>query len=408
MKLNQKQIQVLNQPKARINVYDGSVRSGKTTIANVIWLNYCRHYKGKAPLLMFGKTERTLYRNVISNLEPIATKTGDGEYSIFDKKVHVVGANDERAYKKIAGGTYGGVLGDEWTLAPKSFTDMLFSRLSVKGAEAHLTTNPESPFHYVKTDYIDRKETISLNHYHFLLDDNPILPEEYVNHVKSLYTGLFYKRYILGQWVAAEGAVYDMLDIDRHVVRHRDIDHKNLIRFYVGVDYGTSNATVFILLGQHKNGEFYVIDEYKHSGREKQSKSDQQYVADFKKWIDKRNIDGIYIDPSAKSFIVALNNAGVKRIYKANNAVVDGIRNVGSLLSNDLLYFSDNCTETIKGLSSYYWDSKAQEKGDDKPLKENDHEADALRYPIHSTFPKWKWILQHRTETIDRLEGAVL
>lgn len=406
MKLTPKQIRVLRQPKTRINVFDGSVRSGKTTLANIEWLRYIRDYKSKAPLLMFGKTERTLYRNVISQLEPIAQRSGDGEYEIFGKKVHVCGANDERAYKKIAGTTYGGVYGDEWSLAPKSFTDMLFTRLSVKGAKGFFTTNPESPHHFIKKDYIDRAGKIDLSYFHFKLDDNTFLDPAYVSHVKALYSGLFYKRYILGMWVSAEGAIYDMFDEERHVMPHKEIDHSNIIRYYIGTDYGTSNATSFLLLGQHKNGEFYASREYYHSGRESQSKTDSQYVEAHRDWIGKLYYNGHYIDPSAKSFIIALKDAGFERIYKANNDVLNGIRNVASLLSNDLLFFSDRCEKTIESISNYSWDPKAQKKGEDKPLKEEDHPADALRYPIHSTHHKWKGILQHRTETRDRLEGA--
>lgn len=388
--LSQKQKDFLFGERAWINVLHGSVRSSKTTVANLAWLKYISEYTSNEPLLMFGKTERTLKRNVlnpIGDLLGTEISTGSGEFELWGKQIHLVGANDERAVAKIQGPTYGGCYGDEWTLAPRSFTNMLFTRLSVEGAQAFLTCNPEGPYHYCKKDYLDNKN-IDLLDWHFTLDDNIHLPESYVENLKRTYTGLFYKRFILGLWVKAEGAVYDMFDEKAHVVK--DIDYSNIVRYWVGIDYGTVNPTVFYLLGQHKDGAVYVMREYRWDSKEKgRQKTDSQYADDFVGWIAKAKYSAIYVDPSAVSFALALRNIGVKKVHKADNTVIDGIRNVSTLLSNDLLKIHSSCEGLIKEMSSYVWDETAAERGEDKPIKDSDHGPDAIRYVIRMIFSRY-------------------
>ena len=403
--LSEKQKDFVFGEKAWINVLYGSVRSSKTVAANMAWLDFIANYRHKEPLLMFGKTERTLRRNVI---DPIAASlgkhisTGSGEFELWGTRIHTVGANDERAVDKIQGPTYGGAYGDEWVLAPQSFSNMLFTRLSVPGARAFLTCNPGSPYHYVKTDYLDNPR-LNLKSWHFTLDDNLHLSEDYVDNLKRTYTGLFYKRYILGQWVVAEGAVYDMFDDRIHVV----YELPRMKRYFVGVDYGTNNPTVFVLIGQSMDNKFYICREYYHDGGNSRQKTDSEYVKDLKGFLPKQ-YENVVIDPSAKSFIVACQRAGVRSIRQADNAVLDGIRSVSSLLHNNLLFCHKSCTNVIREFQSYSWDIKAQERGEDKPMKESDHALDGLRYAFHTNYRFWKGILDHKAQTIDRLEGARL
>lgn len=393
-----KQLASIVESDARLNLWHGSVRSGKTVASVIRWLDYVR----QAPpgdLLMTGKTQTTLKRNVLLPMselmgcdytEGLSTK----QISILGRRVYVEGANDERSMGKIQGMTLAGHYGDEITLWPESYWKMSLSRISVEGAKFFGTMNPEGPYHYIKQDYIDRQDELDIKTFHLTISDNPHLSPAYVESLKKEYTGLWRRRYIDGLWVKAEGAIYDMFEDNpgqsgSHTVSKDNVDYSNIIRYWVGVDYGTVNPTVFLLLGQHKDGTIYVLKEYRwDSKRQGRQKTDSQYASDFKRWIGKINYSNVYIDPSAVSFALELRNQGVKRVHKADNTVLDGIRNVSTLLSNGLLKIvKEECPGLIKEMSGYVWDEKAAERGEDKPMKVDDHGPDALRYPVRMIFP---------------------
>lgn len=392
-----KQARSIGQADARINLWDGAVRSSKTVGANYAWMwlvaNSVRDNR-PGDLLMVGKTERTLRRNILDPMKDflghrMTIRSGVGEASMFGRRIHLVGANDERAEGKIRGGTYLASYVDEATLIPESFWQMLMSRLSLKGAQVFATTNPDGPYHWLKTNYIDRLEELNMRRFQFSLEDNVHLDPEYVENLKKEYTGLWYKRYILGLWVLAAGAVYDMWDEEKHVKTWESILKKHPEikphRHVIDVDYGTSNATTF----SHKifyilNGQPHVhtLKEYYHDGREKGQKTDAQYMDDLVDFME--GIPGkpkVIIDPSAASFRVEGLQRGLY-MKEAKNDVIDGIRTVSTLLGSGRYSVEPTCIETLKGYGSYVWDEKAQKRGEDKPLKQNDHTCDRDRYGI--------------------------
>lgn len=384
-----KQLDVIANSTARINVLDGSVRSGKTIASLVAWIMFV----SEAPLgelLMVGKTERTLKRNILDVLEQIVGSRyfkynlGAGEATLFGRRIYLVGANDLRSEGKIRGLTLAGAYGDEIALWPESFFTMLLSRLSVPGARFIGTTNPDSPYHWLKTNYLDRAGELGLRRWHFLLEDNSNLDPDYVGALKKEYVGLWYKRFILGLWVQAEGAVYDMWDDAIHAV---DEVPSQFTRYYVGVDYGTSNPTVFLLVGQHED-KFYVIDEYYWDSAEQgRQKTDAEYSRDLQEFIKGRYPQAIIIDPSAASFITQLRRDGVRMIRHANNSVLDGIRTVAAFLPQKRLFvYRKRCSNLLREFTAYVWDPQAQKRGEDRPLKQNDHALDALRYVVHTVF----------------------
>jgi PBSX family phage terminase large subunit len=382
--LSAKQLNSVTKSTARINIWEGSVRSGKTIASIIRWVEYIKTGP-QGDLLMVGKTERTLKRNILDVIEDIVGSKnfrynrGLGEVYIFGRKVYIVGANDERSEGKIRGMTLAGAYGDELTLWPESFFKMLLSRLSVKGAKLFGTTNPDSPYHWLKTEYIDN-ENINIKTFHFELDDNLALDPEYVIELKKEYTGLWYKRFIQGLWVLAEGTVYDMFDEGKHVTSKIP----ECERYWVAIDYGTNNPTVFLLQGQ-KNGVYYTLQEYYYdSSKTGHQKTDAEYASDLKKFIGNKYITNIIVDPSAASFIAQLKKDGFYNVRKANNDVLDGIRHVSTLLSNGKYFIHESCKNLIKEKASYVWDAKAQQRGEDKPLKQNDHASDAERYGIMS------------------------
>ena len=193
-----------------------------------------------------------------------------------------------------------------------------------------------------------------------------------------MYSGVFYKRYILGLWVVAEGIIYDMFHEERHIIKSL----KGLVfrDYYVSCDYGTQNATVFLLWSKEASGKWICLKEYYYSGRdEEQQKTDTEYADDLEEWLNAINPRKIIIDPSAASFIAELKKRGF-RIKKAKNDVLDGIRYVSSLLNKDKIGIYHECKNTILEFNSYIWDSKATERGEDKPIKTRDHCMDSIRY----------------------------
>jgi PBSX family phage terminase large subunit len=326
------------------------------------------------------------------------------------RRILVVGANDEGSVTKIQGLTLSGAYVDECATIPESFFNMLHTRLSIAGAKLFLTSNPASPAHWLKTKWLDRArlwidrdgkhhtnaDGIDLHRITFVLDDNPHLPPEYVARVKASYTGLFYRRYILAEWVAAEGAVFDMFDQSKHVEQETPL----ILRWpSVGIDHGTKNPFAAVLLGLGVDGRVHIADEWRwNSALEKRQKTDAQYSVDLSTWLGNYKPPGtehlgvlpdtIVVDPSALNFITQLWKDGWA-ISKANNSVLDGIRSMSTLISLDLLRINANCKGLISEMSSYCWDDKAALKGEDKPVKVADHSIDATRYAIYST--EWSW-----------------
>jgi PBSX family phage terminase large subunit len=393
--LSQQQLDSWLESDCRLNIWEGAVRSGKTIVSILRWLEFVKSNKHSVgELLMVGKTERTLKRNILDVIEKIVGAKyyklvqGAGEVYIYGRKVYICGANDERAQDKIRGMTLMGAYGDELTIWAESFFKMLLSRLSEEGAKFFGTTNPDSPYHWLRKEYLLNDE-LDLASWHFRLEDNPHLAAGYADNLKKEYTGLWYKRFIEGLWVMAEGAIYDMWDEAKHV---RAAPLQILDRFIVGIDYGTSNPCTFGLYGWSSSAGFpvYLLSEYWWDSKKKgRQKSDSQYGDDFVRWLNGIYPEAIYCDPSAASFITELRGRGFI-VNPANNDVLDGIRFVSNMLSDKQFYVSPDCTATTEEFSSYVWNGKSQEKGIDEPLKVNDHTMDRNRYALYTHFGQFQ------------------
>ncbi len=409
-----KQARSIVESTARLNVWDGSVRSGKTIGSLIRWLHYTVADSPDGELLMVGKTERTLKRNV---LDPIAEMiggdirvlTGTGEARLFGRRVYIAGANDERAELKVRGMTLAGVYGDELTTWPQSFFQQVTTRISVKGSKLFGTTNPDGPQHWLKKDYLDRTDDLNLRRFHFALEDNPSLDPAYVADLKKEFTGLWYKRFILGEWVQAEGAIFDMWDQDKYVVRGRFprveeacYDGKgrllpgfagpHMTRKWLGIDYGTVNPFSALLFGLGEDGKVYVMSELRWDSRKtNRQKTDSEYSADLRDWLrfNDAYTEWVYVDPSAASFVQQLWRDGLEGVRPAQNAVIDGIRITSTAIAQDRIRVHESCKGLIDEIPGYVWDAKAQKRGEDKPIKTEDHSVDAMRYGLASTQFMW-------------------
>lgn len=400
--LSPKQVDSIMEARAFQNIWEGSVRSGKTIASLLRWLEFVANRPTGGELVMVGRTRDSLARNVFGPLtDPtiFGSLTRDIHYTpgaptanVLGRTVHCLGANDAQAEPKVRGLTCAGAYADELTTLPKSFYDQLNARCSVEGSKIFGTTNPDNPNHWARKEYLLRPREQRLRSWHFVMDDNPGLSEEYKARQRAAHRGLFYQRNILGLWVMAEGAIYEAFDEAEHVVDELPA----MRRYWVGIDYGTVNAFSAILLGLGEDGRLYVCAEWRHDSRTAQRQmTDAQYSAAVRQWLTDLDVrpEWTFIDPSAASFITQLWQDGHHGIARAQNDVVGGIRSVASLFGAGLLRVHRSCTGLLEELPAYVWDEKAAEKGEDKPVKANDHSCDALRYAVHSTAHQWRHLL---------------
>jgi len=395
MELSQKQAESIDQATGRSNIWHGSVRSGKTVGSIMKWIEYVpsapQHIDGH--LMMVGKTERTLATNILTPLQNYLGKRnfnftlGAHKAYMFGIPIELYGASDARAEEKVRGSTGTGVYGDEITLWPKGFYKMLMTRLSVEGAQGFFTTNPDSPYHEIKTEFMDNKG-IDLKSFHFKLTDNPFLPKKYVEDLQKEYTGLFYKRFILGEWVLAEGAIFDFFeDKAPMVIPAEDLPEAKW--HTASIDYGTQNPFCCGLYGHNPDTtpKVWQIKEYWYDGRKaNKQKTDLEYCEDLKEFFGPIKPRKIFVDPSAASFKVQMKRSSFMGINDADNDVVNGIMTHSRMLKSGEFAVSSDCKNSIREYQSYVWDEKAQDKGEDKPKKDNDHSMDQIRYLLHSLF----------------------
>lgn len=366
----------------RINLLEGSVSSGKTWVSLVLWGFWVATMPADKLYLMCGKSLTTLKRNCLIPLEELFGRsnfqfsTSAKEAYLFGRRILLEGANDARSESKIRGLTLQGAYCDELTLFPKDFFVMLLSRLRVPGAKLIATTNPDSPEHWLKKEYIDQRAELDMLVVRFLLDDNTTLDPQYVTAVKAEYTGVFYNRFILGEWCLAEGIVYPQFDRTQHV---RQLDSPQG-KWYISVDYGTLNA-FSAGLWCYDGKQAYRAAEWYYSGRaQRRQLTNTQYLKHIQALAGGRNIEAVVVDPSAASFITELRQAGFT-VRKGKNDVVDGIRRVSTALQQRKLLSSPACQDCIREFSLYRWDEKAAE---DRPIKENDHAMDDVRYFVNT------------------------
>lgn len=377
-------------------ICDGSVRAGKTVVMSLSYIMWAMHSFEEENFGMAGKTIGSFRRNVFKPLqkmlrsrgytvkeyrtENMFTVTRNGKTNMF----YYFGGKDEASQDLIQGITLAGMFFDEVALMPQSFVDQATARCSVEGSKWWFNCNPAGPYHWFKIEFLDKMEEKNLFQIHFLMEDNPSLSKRVIERYKRMYSGVFYKRFILGLWVLAEGVIYDMFNQEEHVVKTEDRPYS---KYYVSVDYGTLNPTTFGLWGFY-DGVWYKVKEYHYDGRKKaKQKTDEEYCKDMAEFIGDLKITKIIVDPSAASFITALKKHGF-HVKEANNAVLDGIRNVGTALVKGLILYNDCCKETFREFGSYVWDDKASGKGEDKPIKQNDHQMDGDRYFVNTVVMK--------------------
>lgn len=394
-----KALDFIRTSDARLNIAHGAVRSSKTISCSVRWLSYI--ISGPAgDLAMLGRTTATLQRNVLNDLFDTVGPQNykwinrqQGELRIFNRRIYCFGANNEDAESKIRGATFAGALCDEVNLYPQSVFNQLMARLSVEGAKCFCNCNPDSPYHWFYTDYIINDEIKDKKVWKFLMEDNLSLSQSYIESLKQMYRGVWYERMILGNWVAAEGRVYDMFEPSVHMIdtSKRIIEsgvHPKAIQWLVGCDYGTSTVMSWGLYARLPNRDgtstiLKVREFYYDAMKQKVQRTDSEFAAAFQEWLGGITPWAVYCDPSAASWKTELMRRGY-RVLNANNDVLNGIRYVATCLNTGKFFMDVSCINTEKEYTSYVWDKNAQLVGRDKPVKEHDHTCDTDRYVLYT------------------------
>jgi len=376
-------------------IADGAIRSGKTVAMVCGFLLWSQSEFSDQNFILAGKTVGSLKRNVIapmlSILEawnlPYQYNRSDNVITIGTNHYHMFGASSEAAQDVLQGMTAAGGLGDDCALFPQSFLDQMIGRCSVDGARIWLNCNPRGPLHYFKTEFIDKAEHKRIYYLKFTMADNLTLSAKVRARYQRMFTGVFFQRYVLGLWVRAEGVIFDMFDEDKHVLPCGELVECS--SYYVACDYGTQNPFVVLLFGWVAQGPlkgtWVCLREFYYDGRALgRQKTDEEYYADLVQFVGDLPVQTIIVDPSAASFITTIRSKGRFHVRKGKNAVLTGIRNVATALNAGKLVFTEGCEETIKEFHSYVWDERAVARGEDAPLKQNDHAMDATRYFVNT------------------------
>lgn len=407
MAFSEKQRQILRFPYSghEALICDGAVRSGKTSVMSLSFFLWAMGNFNGCAFAFCGKSVGAVERNIVTPL--LSVRYLQRQFGIsYNRSGHIIvarrgkrenrfylfGGKDESSASLIQGITLAGILLDEVALMPRSFVEQAMARCSVAGARLWFNCNPEGPEHWFYKEWIQKPEKHKALHLHFTMDDNPSLDEETRERYRTMYSGVFYERFILGHWVMSEGLIYDMLDLDANTYEEGPSSLHFSGTRTITCDYGTTNPTVFLDVYDY-DGTVYIDREYRWDSRDRENggrqKTDEEYADDLQAFMGKDQC-AVIVDPSAASFITALRARGVY-VIPADNTVLDGIRRTATLIQRrKLLIHRQRCKPLLGEMGTYLWDEKACQRGEDKPLKERDHGPDALRYFVNS-LPDWRF-----------------
>lgn len=366
-------------------ICDGAVRSGKTLCMGISFICWAMRRFDGLGFGLCGKTIASLRRNVVSVLLPVMNDLGFICEEKLSKNLFTVsfggrtntfylfGGRDESSQSLIQGATFAGILLDEVALMPRSFVEQACARCSVAGSKLWFNCNPEGPNHWFYIEWVKKSRERRSIYIHFSLEDNPALSRRIISRYRKMYSGVFYRRFILGEWVASQGRVYDFFD-ESFI---KDSPKCELEEYAVSCDYGTANPASFGLWGL-KDEVWYRIQEYYYNSRaEGIQKTDAEYVSELLSLCAGIHPRAVVVDPSAASFIEALRREGLP-VLKAENDVLSGIRLTADLLKSGKIVICRDCADAIREFSLYSWDEKRE--GKDAPIKQFDHAMDDIRY----------------------------
>lgn len=394
---------VIDENLARINILEGSVRSGKTYVSLMAWILLIAEYPKDSNFLMVGKTITSLKRNCLLLLESLCKKgaftfsLSKKEATLFGRKIYLEGVNDSRAEQKIRGMTLQCAYCDELTLFTEDFFSMLLSRLSMPNARLLGTTNPDSPAHWLMKKYISRKDELNLKIWDFLLDDNDTIPKETIADMKREYTGVFYDRFILGKWVQAEGLIYSKFANCKQDYITDTFPVNELQSVHIGIDYGASKSkTAFVCIGFTRGYEKLIVLNESTSKGVTTPEQMYRHFLDFYNEVKAEYgyISHCYADWGGLGQVITRglqtyclqNNTPVKIHDCTKYRIIERINIVSRLIGANKFKILSRCKETIEALSNAVW----EEDKDDVRLDNgtiNIDVLDAMEYAFSNYIP---------------------
>lgn len=404
--ISDKQKKILAYPYSKYNalICSGAVRSGKSSLMTVAFIDWAMDNFNNKRFGICGKTVGSATENVISpyiamtrtkrryrvkftRSSKLLTVTRGGVTNVFE----IFGGKDESSYELIQGRTLAGVLLDEVALMPRSFVNQAIARCSVDGAKLWFNCNPDSPRHWFYQEWILGAKAHNALVLEFQLRDNPSLSEERIQFYESSFHGVFYDRYILGKWIVAEGLVYQFDKPSEYTTDHetalgtwKDRDGKERIgkgAYFLSIDYGITNPFAALLWRVTPNCA-YIVDEYYFASKEQgRRRTDAEHYEAMDKFASAYPVEALIIDPSANSFKEEVYRRGKYSVYDADNSVLDGIQLTDQMLHDGNVKISDTCENTLTEMQLYRWDDSASK---DQVIKENDHAMDAMRYMVYT------------------------
>lgn len=381
----QKKILAFPYSKYDAIICDGAVRSGKTSIMMWAFVRWAMENFSGQRFGICGKTVDSCSKNIIVPFTAMTlakekyTMRWRRSEKILEVRrgtttnwFEVFGGKDESSAALIQGRTLAGILLDEVALMPRSFVEQALARCSVDGNKKWFSCNPESPQHWFYLEWIKKHDKRNALYLHFTMRDNPGLTEKVIEQYESMFSGVFYDRFIRGLWVVAEGMVYPMFD-ERNITD--EVPESG--EYYISCDYGTLNpfsAGLWCWDGKVATR----VREYYYSGRDERSnKTDEEYYIELEKMAGDLPVKSVVIDPSAASFIEVIRRHKRFRVQKAVNDVIPGIATTARYIQDGTIKVCRRCKDAIREFGLYRWDEKSTE---DKPIKENDHAMDDIRY----------------------------
>lgn len=381
---------------------DGAIRSGKTVCMSLSFVLWAMTKFNECDFAICGKTVGSCKRNVIKPLRrmlrnryKIVFKRSDNilEISKGNKTnyFYIFGGKDESSQDLIQGITLAGVLLDEVALMPQSFVDQAVGRCSIEGAKLWFNCNPENPRHWFYKEWMKNIVEKKVLHLHFTMDDNLTLSKQTKERYYNRFSGTFFRRFIMGEWVVAEGLVYQNYH-DSMIDKLYKGDGTELRgEWYVSIDHGTVNPCSMGLWCVMADRAIRVDECYFDSRKEHYQRTDEEHYTALKELVGNQYIRYIICDPAAASFITTIRRHNEYRVRPAVNEVINGIRITSELLKSGRAVISEKCKNSQEEFGLYRW-GPADTKGKDTVIKENDHAMDDIRYFCNTILAReYRW-----------------
>ena len=391
----------------RWNIKCGATRSGKTYMDYYLIPKRIRACAGlPGAVLILGNTKGTLQKNIIEPLQDIwgsrlvSDIRSDNTAMLFGEKCYCLGADKASQVNRIRGCSVKYCYGDEIVTWNKDVFEMLKSRMDKLYSKFDGTCNPEGRTHWFKK-FLDSapEKGIDLYLQNYTLDDNPFLPSEVADAIKTEYAGtVFYNRYVMGDWTDAEGLIYRTFADDPQSFTVDDIDMKDLLFATVGVDFGGGTSAHAFNCTAYARGFKYIVTVADY--RRKDAATPAQLYQDFFTFLAvcRERLKGVtlvdvYCDSAEQTLIGGLKTEADRRRAKVmihnarKGAIIDRIRFYSILQSTGRYFIHRSCKDTAEAFCTALWDSKSAH---DTRLDDGKTNIDNLDAQEYSTEPYMK------------------